>query len=71
MGSACSSCPDGYTAFSEHVYKSTVCLCIQKQTVSIGDRNYTFLTDITSDADALRMGTWALLGILLVAFLLR
>lgn len=53
MGAACSSCPDGYTAFQERVYKSTVCLCVQKQTVRIGDINLTVMTDITSGAEGI------------------
>lgn len=46
------SCPDGYTMLSQHVYKSNVELCVKKIFIN----NISVVSDITSDAESLKIG---------------
>jgi hypothetical protein len=46
------SCPEGYEMLKQSVYKDSVRLCLQKQSLRFGDdpTNHTFITDIVNPA---------------------
>jgi len=65
MGSSY-SCPQNYTSLEQNLYKSTLHLCIKRQTIE----NISIITDITSDTESVKIAFISILCILIISLLL-